>query len=184
MSPTYRFPTRSLLIFGALAAVQVMLFLAAAPLLVSLPPISPPLYAVVAGVHSLMPFLARRIVPAFGAATLTGLIAGLVIAAISPIGLIVTFFIAVPCVVFDAVVSLMGVPSEGPWWRRELPFVIAAAAAGAVVFAVGLPAFSPAHLVPPIVLGSLVGRIVGETCAALLTGRVAAALRRAGIRPV
>jgi hypothetical protein len=56
-----RLPTRELLISGAFAAIQTVLFAAVVPVTTALAASAPPAYALVAGVHTLMPFLARLV---------------------------------------------------------------------------------------------------------------------------
>jgi hypothetical protein len=172
--------TRVLLICAALAAVQVGVFLALAPALVSLPALSPPLYAVLAGAHSVMIFLAPRVTGARGAATITALVAGLVIAASSPIGLFVTLLILVPGVVVDLALLIPGRRSAR---TTELRYLAGALVAAAVLFTVSLPAFSGDHLTAWILIGAAAGRLVGEGLAYVCARALGAGLARAGIRP-
>lgn len=171
--------TRVLLICAALAAVQVGLYLALAPVLVGLPAISPPLYAVVAGAHSTMIFLTPRVTGARGAATITALIAGLIIAAMSPIGLFVTLLILVPGVMIDLALLVPGASTPRV---TELRYLGAAMTAAIVLFLVSLPAFSAEHLTTWILVGAAVGRVAGETIAYVCARALAAGLARAGIR--
>lgn len=180
-STTHRLSTRVLLICAALAAVQVGLFIALSPVLVSLPALSPPLYAVVAGVHSVMIFLAPRITGARWSATLTAVIAGLIVAAMSPIGLFIALLILIPGLMVD--LALLLPVRAGRERGSELRYVCAALAAAAVLFTVSLPAFSAEHLTAVILVGSAVGRIVGELLAWAVARALTAGLRRAGVRP-
>jgi len=178
--PASRLPsTRVLLVCGALAAIQVGVYVGLSPLLVSLPALSPPLYAVVAGVHSTMIFLTPRVTGARWSATITALLAGLIIAAMSPIGLLVALMILIPGVLTDLALLIPGSSSAR---AREVRYLAAALAVAVVLFAVSLPAFSAEHLTAGILVGAAAGRVVGETLAYLLARALAGGLARAGVR--
>lgn len=170
--------TRVLLICAALAAIQVGVFLALAPVLVSLPALSPPLYAVVAGVHGIMIFLAPRVTGARGSATITALVAGLIIAAVSPIGLFITLLILIPGVTVDLALLIPGRKTPR---TTELRYLGGAIVGGVVLFLVSLPAFSADHLTVWILIGAGVGRVAGETIAYICARALAAGLARAGV---
>ncbi|UPL14212.1 hypothetical protein [Microbacterium galbinum] len=177
-SPTHRRPTtRVLLICGALAAVHLLIHLATAPLLTALAPLAPPLYALVAGVHSLLPFLARRLTDVPGTAVLTSAIAAVFIAVANTAGVIVIF----PLVLAGAVIDLVVWRTRGTGARVRRRYLLAAVCAGTALFGVSVVVFSPEHLSPAILLGSFLGRIVGELLASELSGALASALHRAGV---
>lgn len=171
--------TRVLLTCAALAAVQVGVSVALAPVLVGLPAVSPPLYAVVAGAHSIMIFLAPRVTDAQWSATITALVAGLIMAAVSPIGLFIALLILIPGILVDAALLI---PGGSTARARELRYLVAALAAAIVLFAVSLPAFSAEHLTTWILVGAAAGRLAGETIAYLGARALSASLGRAGIR--
>lgn len=170
-----------LLICAALAVVQVGVSLALAPLLVSLPALSPPLYAVVAGVHALMVFLAPRVTGARWSATVTAVIAGLVMATVNPIGVLITVVVLIPGVIVD--VALLLPPAPAGRRASELRYGLGAVASAVVLFAVSLPVFSPEHLTPAILIGAALGRLVGEGLAYVCARALAAGLVRAGVSP-
>lgn len=176
-SPHRRLSTRVLLICAALAAVHLLLHIATVPLLTALAPLAPPLYAFVAGLHSLMPFLARRLTDVPGAALLTGGIAAVFVSMTSPSGLIV----AVPLLVAGAAIDVVVWRSRGTSRPVRRRYLLAAVCVGTALTALSLVVFSPAHLTPPIVLGTLAGRIIGEVLVAALSGLLATALHRAGV---
>lgn len=171
--------TRVLLICAALAAVQVGVFVVLSPVLVTLPALSPPLYAVVAGAHSVMIFLAPRVTGARGSGTITALIAGLIIAALNPIGMLVVTLLLIPGVLVDLAVLA---PGRATSRAMEARYLAAALVAAAALFAVSLPAFSAEHLTPWILIGAAGGRVAGETVAYACSRALAAGLARAGIR--
>lgn len=172
-----RLSTRVLLICGALAAVHLLLHFATLPALTALAPVSPPIYALIAGVHSLMPFLARRLTGAPGSAVLTSAIAALFVVVTNGAGLIA----AVPVVLAGAVIDLVVWRSTGSGRRSQMRYLLAAVAAGAALFAVSLAVFSPEHLTPVLLFATLAARVLGEVIAALLSGLLASALTRAGV---
>lgn len=180
-----RVTTRVLLVCGALAAVHVLLHLATVTLLTALAPFSPPLYGLAAGVHSLMPFLARRLTATPGTATLTAAVAGVFVATSNGSGIIALIPLLVAGVVIDLVVRRVDVGGEETPSRQAriaVRYLVAAVSAGTALFAISLSVFSPHHLTPLLIGGTLVARVAGEIAAALLSGVLARALRRAGIR--
>lgn len=172
-----RLLTRELLVCAALAAVQVLAFALLSPLMVTLGQSAPPLYAVAAGVHSVMPFLARLLTGTPGTASLTGLFTGVLATAFTPIGPLIVAPMVVAGVAFDVVL---------PWRRGSLPPVwriaLAATVAGVGLFVVSLPVFSSEHLTVPLLAATLLGRVAGELAAAACAVGLRAALVRRGIR--
>lgn len=176
------------MICAALGAVQVVVFLSLSALTPSLAATFPPAYAVVAGVHSVMLFLARRLTGVTGAATITALITGLLVFAFSVLGPLVLIPLLAAGLTFDAALALSArrstrggrdaAESRTPEWH----YVLAATAAGAVLFFVSLPVFSAEHLTAPLLIATFAGRLVGEVGAALVAGLLARALERAGVR--
>lgn len=147
-------PTRVLLTCAAIAIVHILIRLATVPLFTVLAPLSPPLYGFVIGLHSLMPFLARRLTRTPGTATLTAGVAGLFTLATSPLGIIVAVPVLLAGVVIDIVVGR--VDRDGRQDARvEARYLIAAVVTGCVLFAVALSVFSPEHLTPTILLLTL-----------------------------
>lgn len=176
------------MICAALGAVQVVVFLSLSALTPSLAAAFPPAYAVVAGVHSVMVFLARRLTGVTGAATITALITGLLVFAFSALGPLILVPLLAAGLTFDAALAFSARDSHrsGDGARRsrtrEWPYVLAAAAAGAVLFLVSLPVFSAEHLTAPMLIATFAGRVLGEGGAALVAGVLARALERAGVR--
>ncbi|MFJ4254079.1 hypothetical protein [Microbacterium sp. NPDC090003] len=175
--PRRRLTTRVLLICGALAAVHLLIHFATAPLLTALAPLAPPLYALVAGVHSLLPFLARRVTDVPGTAVLTSAIAAVFIAVANTAGVIVI----VPLVLAGAIIDLVVWRTRGTAAPARRRYLLAAACAGTVLFGVSVVVFSPEHLSLGILLGSFLGRIAGEVLASEISGALASALHRAGV---
>lgn len=170
-------PTRVLLVCAALAGAHTVIHLAILPMLSALAPLSPPLYALVAAFHSLMPFLGRRLTGVRGAATLTSGIAAVFVAATSGLGVIAMIPLLISGIIIDAVVGASG--AAGP--RAERRFAIAAVTVAAVLWAVSLTVFSPEHLTAAILAGTLVARVVGELVVVVLSRGLASALNRAGV---
>lgn len=170
------FSTRVLLTCAALAVAHLLLHLCTVPVLTTLAPLAPPAYALVAGVHSVMPFLARRVTGVAGSAIVTSGIAALLVIPSSSSG----FIAAIP-------VLLAGVMIDLALWRstrgaeREAHYLAAGAVTAVVLWAVSLAVFSPEHLTPAIVVGTLVGRLGGELLAVVSSRALASALQRAGI---
>lgn len=170
-----RWTTRVLLICAALAAVQAIISLAATAVTPAIAATAPPIYALVAAVHSAMPFLARILTDARWSAALTAAITGVLVWPFSAVGPLFAVVVLTGAVSFD--LALLGIRRPGR--RRMLP---AALLAGATLFLVSLPVFSPAHLTPVILTATLLGRIGGETIALLVAERLASGLSQAGAR--
>lgn len=158
---------------AAFGAVQALIFFAVVPLTTVLAVSSPPAYALVAAVHTTMPLLARVVTRTPGMATFTALVTSLLTSAISPIGPLA----AVPMLIAGVAVDLVL-----PWKRDRAAsagrILLAGAVVGVVLFFVALSVFSPEHLVPPVLLATLAGRVVGE----LAIAGVVIALRRLLVR--
>jgi len=172
--------TRALLVCGALGSLHVLLHLATLPLLTALAPFSPPLYGLIAGVHGVMPFLARRLTRTPGTATITAAIAGVIVAVTSPAGLMLIVPLLITGVAIDVVT--WRVDRYAPDGRRvDIRFVLAAALIGCVLFLLSLTVFSPEHLTPLVLGCTLTMRVAGEILAATIATVVTRALRRGGI---
>jgi hypothetical protein len=178
-SPQRSLSTRVLLTCAALAAVHVLLHLATVGILTVLAPLSPPLYGLAAGLHSIMPFLARRLTAVPGTAIITAGVASAFISATSPSGAI----LVIPLLLAGASIDLVVWRSDrdGSTRRSEARFLLAAVTAGLALFAISLFVFSPEHLTPLLVTGTLACRILGELGAAIVSQVIARALRRAGV---
>lgn len=168
-----------LLVCGALAAVHLSVHLLTVPLLTLLAPLSPPLYGLAAGLHSVTPFIARRLTQVRGSAIVTSGMAALFVAATNPSGIIVV----VPLLIAGAVIDLVlwPAPRRGARAPREVRYVGAGITAGVLLFAVSLSVFSPEHLTPTLITLTLICRVVGEIGAAVLSRLIVSALRRAGV---
>ena len=178
-TPQRSLSTRVLLVCAALAAVHVLLHLATVGVLTVLAPLSPPLYGLAAGLHSILPFLARRLTATPGTATITAGVASVFISATSPSGAI----LIVPLLLAGATIDLVvwRADRHGSTRSSEARYLIAAVVAGTVLFAVSLSVFSPEHLTPLLIVGTLICRILGELAAAIISLIIARALRRAGV---
>jgi hypothetical protein len=172
-----RLPTRAILISAALAALQTLVFFAVVPLTTALAATVPPAYAAVAGIHSLMPFTARLVTGVPGTAAITALITGVLTAAFSPIGLLAAVPMLTAGIVFDAVMPWRDRHAPVPLWR----VLLAAVVAGVALFFVSLPVFSSEHLVAPVLVATVVCRMLGEAAAAFVAFALTRALARGGL---
>lgn len=166
-------PTRALLIAAAFAALQTGLFLAVLPVLSVTAPTAPPVYALIAGVNTVLPFLARVVTRTPGTATITAAVAAVLVVALSPLGLIAAVPLLATGVVFDLICGRSSVSN-----RR---LVVGAAVVAVVLFGLSLAVFSPEHLAPWMLAATLAGRLVGEGVAVVVVIAVARLLRRAGV---
>jgi hypothetical protein len=175
-----RASTRTFLIIAAFGANGAILLAAIAPFTASLAAVSPPLYALVAGVHSVLPFTARRLLAFPAAATLVGLFVGVLAGPFSPIGLLVIVPLVSSGAAYDLTLALLR-RWEPAGMAAEAPRLIAGAVSAGALFAVSLPVMSPEHLLPPVLLATLAARLAGQLLAVTVSGRLAILLRRAGI---
>lgn len=167
-------PTRALLIAAAFAAVQAAIFLALLPVLSLTAPSMPPVYAVLAGVNTALPFLARVITRAPGTATITAGVTAILVVALSPLGLLSAVPLLTAGVVFDLVCGRSAVST-----RR---LIVGGAAVAVALFLISLAVFSPEHLAPWMLAATLLGRLLGEGVVVVLVSATTRLLRRAGIR--
>lgn len=173
-----RFPTKVLLVCGSFAAVQVVIFLLVVPVTTAAAVAAPPLYALLAGVHSLMPFLARLVTRVRGTALITATITGAIVVAVAPIGPLVIVPMAVAGGLFDAVLWREPLNGRSP---RAAWTILAAMTAAVGLFLVSLPVFSPEHLTASVLILTLTGRLAGEICAALVALVIARRLALTGV---
>jgi hypothetical protein len=122
-----------------------------------------------------MPFLARTLTGVSWTATITAVVAGILIWPFSAIGLLVVIPLVAGAAAFD--LGLTG--ARNPGARR---LVLAACLAGVVLFTVSLPVFSPDHLTPFVLAATLIGRLIGELVALAAARALSAGLSRAGLR--
>jgi len=161
--------------FGALGAIILVLV---APFTTAAAVAFPPVYALVAGVHSVLPFLARRLLGLPLGATLVAGFVGILSSASTPLGFLIVVPLLAGAVPFDLTLLVWGrIRGREPWTA----VAVAALASALVLFFVSLPVFSPEDLRPVIVVGALVGRILGQLIAAALAAVLAVRIRAAGI---
>lgn len=178
MTSQQRFSTRALLHCAVFGAVQAALYLAVAPVAATLATVFPPAYALAAAAYSVMVFAARLFIGRHGTATVTAVITGSLIAAVSPLGLV----ILVPFVASAAVFDLVLFWTRGARRHRVLRTLVPAALASAItLFAMSLVAFSPGHLTAGVLAATLLGRAAGQVVAVLLANAIVRALSRAGV---
>ncbi|MDN4612848.1 hypothetical protein P5G50_00170 [Leifsonia sp. F6_8S_P_1B] len=171
---------RVLFTLVAAGAGSALIVLAFSPFSAAAAAFSAPLYAVVAGGYSFLPFLARRLLGLPWAATAAGCLAGVLSAPISPIGLLIVVPFVAGGAAYDAVAWAL---ARAPWLadRDRWVFTIAAAVSALVLFIVSLPVFSPVNRGLPLFLAAvLAGRLVGQLAASALAGLAADALHRFG----
>lgn len=167
--------TRTLLICAALAAVQALASSAISPVTPALAAVAPPLYALVAGVHMIMPILARLISGTPWTTAITAAITGVLIWPFNAIGPLVIVALVTGALAFDATLA-----RSGPAPRGRL--VLAACASAVALFLISLPVFSPDHLTPLILGATLLGRLCGALLALLAARALAVALAAVGLR--
>lgn len=171
--------TRDLMIAAAFGALGALILLTVAPLTTSLAATFPPAYALAAGIHSVLPYLARRILAVPFAATLVGALVGVLSFASTPLGPLILVSLLAATLPFDLVLNVC---------RRFAPalrtrhYLTAALAAAVVLFLVSLPVFSAERLTGWMPAAVLAGRLIGQCGAVWVSGLVAAGIHRAGIR--
>lgn len=163
----------SVVIAGVASALVVLAF---SPYSAATAAFSAPLYAVVAGGYSVFPFLARRVLGFRWAATAAGMVAGMLSAPISPVGVLIVVPFVAGGAAYDATIwafSRFGRDGRSSEWV----FVTAAAVSALVLFLVSMPVMT--NRGPLFLLAVLGGRLVGQVAASTLAGLAARlALRR------
>lgn len=175
---TQRATTRTLLLVAAFGAIGAVLLALVAPMTSALAAAAPPAYAFVAGLHSLLPFLARRLLGFDWAATAVGAFAGILSVGSTPLGILIVAPLVVSGAAFDGVALLLrrrrGVTGEPG-------YAVAALASAIALFLISLPVMSPEHLGPVVMTLTLAGRVGGQLGAWAVSAGVARRVRRAGI---
>lgn len=174
-----RTATRTLLVLAAFAAVGAIVMAVASPLTSTLAATVPFVYAAVAGVHSLLPFLASRLLGFKWAATAVGVFVGALSVGSTPLGILIVIPLMITGVVFDSVMMLL----ERSRVRGELAYLVAGLATAIALFFVSLPVMSPEKLGPVVIGLTLIGRVVGQLVAVVLSGVLARRIQSAGILP-
>lgn len=174
-----RLSTRTLLVTAAFGALGALLLILVAPITSLLAALFPPAYALAAGLHSVLPFLARRLLGIPWVTTITFALVGIVSIGFTVLGALILVPLLVTGVAFDLTLLILG--------RRRAPrawhYYLAAAVSGVALFLVSLPVMSPHDLAPAILVLTLCGRLLGQLGAAALSAGVARAVQRAGILP-
>lgn len=167
------------MVAAALAAVGAVLLTLVAPVTTALAATAPPAYAAVAGIHSVLPYLARRLLVLPFAASLVGGIVGVLSFASTPLGPLILVSLLAATVPYDVVLNVCARSS-----RVLLPrhYLAAAITSAVVLFFVSLPVFSPEHLTVWMVVAVLACRVLGQCGAMWISALIAVGLHRAGIR--
>ncbi|GAA2050586.1 hypothetical protein [Leifsonia soli] len=172
-----RLSTRTLLIIAAFGALGALLLILVAPVTAILAALFPPAYAVAAGVHSILPFLARRLVGFPWATTIAFSLVGLLAIGFTPLGALILVPLVVGGAGFD--VTLLALGRRGP--LRPWHYVLGALVTAVLLFLVSLPVMSPDDLAVPILLLTLLGRMAGQLAAAGIAWLLGDRVLRAGI---
>jgi hypothetical protein len=163
----------------AAGAVGALVVVAYSPFSAATAAFSPPLYALVAGAYSVVPFLARRFLGYPWAATVVGCLAALLSAQVSPIGLLIVVLFVGAGAAYDSVIwafTKVRRERDAPAWV----FVVAALVSALVLFLVSLPVLSPNHRIPVILAATLGARAVGQLAASAAAGLITRMLLRIG----
>ena len=171
--------TRSLLIIAAFGALGALLLIVVAPVTALLAAVFPPAYAVAAGMHSILPFLARRLVGFTWTTTIDFALVGILAIGFTPLGVLIVIPLVLTGVGFDLTLLLL-LRRRGPLrlWHQLLAALVTAV----LLFLVSLPVFSPHDLTPLLLLLTLAGRVVGQLAAAGIAWAIGGRVLRAGIR--
>ena len=172
-----RLSTRSLLIIAAFGALGALLLILVAPLTATLAALFPPAYAVAAGMHSVLPFLARRLVGFAWTTTIAFSLVGILTIGFTPLGVLILVPLAITGLGFDVTLMLLG--RRGP--LRPSHHVVAAVVTAVLLFLVSLPVMSPRDLAAPILILTFVGRLIGQLAAAGIAWLIGGRVLRAGI---
>ncbi|SDH71314.1 hypothetical protein SAMN04515691_0221 [Leifsonia sp. 98AMF] len=174
---TRRLSTRALLIIAAFGALGALLLILVAPVTALLAALFPPAYALAAGVHSILPFLARRLVGFPWTTTIAFALVGLLAIGFTPLGALILIPLVVAGVGFD--ITLLALGRRGrlrPWH-----YAVGALVTAVLLFLVSLPVMSPDDLAAPILLLTLLGRVLSQLAAAGIAWLLGDRVLRAGI---
>lgn len=169
--------SRSLMLVAALGAVDAVLTSALAPVTTSLAFASPAVYALVAGIHQVLPILAALLLRWWPAIPLTALVTALLAFPINPLGPLLFPALGLPALAIGLTIRLGGCRWASPWL-----WAVASASGAAVIYLISLPVIDPAVLTPTMLVLILVARLLSAFAATTLAHVLARSLGRAGIR--
>ncbi|MDR6972046.1 hypothetical protein [Leifsonia shinshuensis] len=175
----YRLSTRSLLVIAAFAALGALLLVLVSPATALLAAAFPPAYALAAGMHSILPFLARRLVGFPWTTTIDFALVGILTIGFTPLGALILVPLVVTGAAFD--VTLLLLARRRP--LRAGHTVVGALVTAVLLFVISLPVFSPHDLTPTILVLTFAGRVLGQLAAAGIARSVGSRVLRAGIVP-
>lgn len=162
---------------GAATALVVVAF---SPFSAATAAFSPPLYALIAGAYSIVPFGARRLLGYPWAATGVGIVAAVLAAPFSPIGILIVVVFAGAGAAYDSVLWSV-TRSRAERTASGWICAVAALVSALVLFLVSYPVLSPAHRVPLILAATFGARAVGQLAAVAAGGAVGRLVAR-GLR--
>ncbi|MBN9190591.1 MAG: hypothetical protein J0I78_07955 [Microbacterium sp.] len=173
-----RISTRSLLVCAGFGAIGALVLGVVSPATSALAAAFPPAYAFVAGIHSLLPFIARRALGFDWAATLVGVFMGVLSVGFTALGPLIVVPLVISGVSFDATLAVQR--RRRP--LRESDYFVAAAVSGVMLFVVSLPVMNPERIGIGLLVLTLLGRLTGQIAAAGVAALVTRRLNHAGIR--
>lgn len=170
--------TRAYLQIAAFAATQALIIIVLVPITGSIAAWSPPVYALVAFLQTLLLFAARRFTGIRWGATLAAGITALICGPFTAIGWLLAVPLIAAAVLFDLVIRI----GERRRWSTGRDSVVAGIVIGAALFAVSLPVMSAEHLALPVLALTLLARIVATGTGAFLSALLVRRLERVGVR--
>ena len=174
---TDRLSTRSLLIIAAFGALGALLLVLVAPVTSVLAAVFAPAYAAVAGLHSVLPFLARRLVGFPWTTTIASALVGILAVGFPPLGVLIVVPLVVTGVGFDLTLLLLA--RRGP--LRLGHQVVGALVTAGLLTLVSVPVLSPRDASAPFLVLFLVGRVVGQLAAVAIAVAIGDRVLRSGI---
>lgn len=174
-----RLSTRALLIIAAFAALGALLLILIAPVTGLLAALFPPAYALAAGIHSVLPLLARRLVGFPWTTTIAFALVGILGIGFTALGVLIVIPLVLTGAGFDVTLLLLTRRGQPRLWHS----LVGALVTAVLLFMVSLPVFSPRDLTASILLLTLAGRVVGQLAAAGAAWAIGQRVLAAGILP-
>ncbi|MCW4458962.1 hypothetical protein [Microbacterium sp. MPKO10] len=176
--PSRRVSSRSLLIVAALGAIDAILTVALTPVTTSIALASPVGYALVGGVHLVLPAAAGLLLRSWTALPLTSFVTAALAFPFSVLGILLF-----PALILPSLAIGLTIRATGCRWASRGRWVLAALSGAVTSYLISLPVISPDLFSTSLLLAVLTARVVSTGAAAAIAHALVAALTTAGIRP-
>ncbi|TQO23373.1 hypothetical protein FB385_2223 [Paramicrobacterium agarici] len=175
--PSRTWNSRELLIIGAFGALGAVVTATASPATAAVALVSPVAYALVAGIHFVLPITAGIMLRSWRAIPLTALFTAALAFPFSTLGLLLFPALALPTLAVGLAVKMTGCR-----WQSPARWAVAAVVGAVVIYAISLVVIRPDLFSAALLVSVLAARLVSTGLAVVIAHLIVASLARAGVR--